>query len=111
MNFELKREHIESIQKDLSSVCFSKCFSPELPGVSKPCLDNCYKGYIAALNFTSKRLISHALDSSSLYGYKLYNDVKPYYTKYYTGEDFMYIWDERFGSIRNVFDFNRGVSN
>ena len=57
MNQAEKVKHIESVQKEITSVCFEACFRPKKFSVDLGCVQTCYQKYLFSLNHVSKLLI------------------------------------------------------
>ena len=54
MNQNDKVKHIESVQKELTSICFNACFGTKKFKVDDVCVKNCYQKYLFSLNHVQK---------------------------------------------------------
>jgi hypothetical protein len=67
-----QKKFIESIQKDLTKVCFKSCFQLNSVGLDGDCMESCYGKYLRTLNLVNDELKEHAHDLSSLYAFKIW---------------------------------------
>lgn len=83
---ESKRQWIESIQKDITSTCFSKCFQLNSLDVDGSCLKSCYQKYKQTLNVTNKTLEELGYELHSQAAYKIWPKKYPMNKWYYSKE-------------------------
>ena len=50
MNQDDKVKHIESVQKDVTQICFDECFKTKNFMLDFQCISNCYHKYLVATN-------------------------------------------------------------
>ena len=56
MKLDDKVKHIESSQKELTSICFDACFNTKKFVVDKKCMTTCYDKYVFAANHIRNEL-------------------------------------------------------
>jgi len=54
MNQSDKVKHIESVQKEVTSMCFDTCFKTKNMQVDKECVQTCYQKYLFAINYVTQ---------------------------------------------------------
>ena len=85
-NLDPQKEHLDTIQKDLTSVCFEHCFSTKTLDLEASCLDGCYDDYIKALKITTKKLKSEGYRRASMYAFKVFPINYPLFEMMYGTE-------------------------
>jgi len=65
MNQSDKSKHIESVQKELTSICFEACFGTKKFKVDDVCVKNCYQKYLFSLNRVQKFITSEGRNVKS----------------------------------------------
>lgn len=86
---ESKRLWVESIQKDITEVCFGQCFDSEELNIDGSCLKSCYSKYKEVLNVTNSKLKDIGYACESQIAYKVWKKNHPmndtYYDKTFSG--------------------------
>lgn len=82
---ESKRMWVESIQKDMTEVCFNQCFDTHDLDIDGNCLKTCYNKYKEVLNLTNNKLKELGYTYESQIAYKIWKKNHPMNFMYYQG--------------------------
>lgn len=72
-------------KKDMTAVCFKKCFTTEKNKMDFPCFDLCYQKYKLVLRDTTHILKEIGYKLHSDIAYKAFPEENPFFTAFYGG--------------------------
>ncbi|EAR96399.1 hypothetical protein TTHERM_00190670 (macronuclear) [Tetrahymena thermophila SB210] len=85
MDNEERKDMIDAIQKDITSVCFKRCFDTLQKNIDIGCFDLCYQKYKFVLRDTTEILKETGFKLNSDIAYKAFPEENPWYLALYGG--------------------------